>query len=99
MKGDKTRKDRTKEDRTKKRVLVLGGAGLVGCNLCSLLAEKGYQVTALDKNTHNLRVLKKACPSVTIQEIDLTVASEDHIESFIKEADVVVQLQAQIMSP
>lgn len=80
----------------KKNILVLGGAGLVGSNLCCLLVEKGYSVTAIDKNTHNIKVLSQACNKVNTINLDITNKKE--LEPHIKNADVVVELQSQIMA-
>lgn len=79
-----------------KNILVLGGAGLVGSNLCCLLVEKGYDITAIDKNKHNLNILSQACKDVKTLNFDITNKKE--LEPYIKKADVVIQLQAQIMA-
>ncbi len=78
-----------------KHILLLGGAGLVGCNLACLLVSKGYRVTVVDRNVHNLRLLSDACPSITAVPMDIV---DSDILPYVQDADVVVQLQAQIMS-
>ena len=78
-----------------KKIILPGGARLVGQNLVARLKAKGYNnIIVLDKHRHNLAVLKQVQPDITAEYADLSV-SGDWLHHF-KEADVVVMLQAQI---
>ncbi len=77
------------------KIVLPGGAGLVGCNLVARLKDRGYtNITVLDKHQANLSALKELHPDVTAQYVDLSIPGAwlQHIDN----ADVVVLLQAQI---
>lgn len=77
------------------KIVVPGGAGLVGQNLITLLKERGYRnLVVLDKNEANLSILRSLHPEVVAVHADLAESGpwERHFEN----ADVVVMLQAQI---
>src|SRR4051812_28218193 len=77
------------------KIVLPGGAGLVGQNLVRRLREKGYaNIVVLDKNQTGLLALKKANPDATVQYADLSTPG-DWRKHFIG-ADTVVMLQAQI---
>jgi nucleoside-diphosphate-sugar epimerase len=77
------------------KIVLPGGAGLVGQNLVARLKSKGYSnIVVIDKHEKNLEVLKKVQPDVEVIFADLSKAG-DWQEEF-KDADVVVMLQAQI---
>jgi len=77
------------------KIILPGGAGLVGQNLVALLIAKGYtNIIVLDKHQSNLNVLRKVQPSIEAEYADLAEPGE-WINQF-KGADVVVMLQAQI---
>jgi len=77
------------------KIILPGGAGLVGQNLVALLIAKGYtNIIVLDKHQSNLNVLRKVQPSISAEYADLAEPGE-WINQF-KGADVVVMLQAQI---
>ena len=43
-----------------KKILVTGGAGYIGSNICNLLIEKGYAVTIVDNlSTANKKLVHK----------------------------------------
>jgi nucleoside-diphosphate-sugar epimerase len=78
-----------------KKIVLPGGAGLVGQNLVARLKAKGYSnIVVIDKHKANLAVLKKVQPDVVTHFADLSVPGDwtKHFEG----ADVVVMLQAQI---
>lgn len=84
----------TQLDKTIKIVLP-GGAGLVGQNLVARLRDRGYHnIIVLDKHRANLAVLQRVQPDLSCDYADLAQpgAWQQHISS----ADVVVMLQAQI---
>src|ERR1035437_16987 len=77
------------------KILLPGGAGLVGQNLVARLKAKGYtNIVVLDKHCANLAVLKQVQPDITVEYADLAEPGDwrRHFES----AEVVVMLQAQI---
>jgi nucleoside-diphosphate-sugar epimerase len=81
--------------KTKSKILLPGGAGLVGQNLVVQLKEKGYtNITVIDKHHDNIQVLKQIHPDINVIEADL--AESGSWESAFENADMVVMLQAQI---
>lgn len=77
------------------KILLPGGAGLVGQNLVVRLREKGYNnIIVLDKHHANLNVLKQICPDITTVEADLSKSGA--WQNYFENADTVVMLQAQI---
>jgi nucleoside-diphosphate-sugar epimerase len=77
------------------KILLPGGAGLVGQNLVARLIEKGYtNIVVLDKHRPNLSILQKIQPTITTEFADL--AEPGTWQRHIRDADVVVMLQAQI---
>ncbi len=77
------------------KIILPGGAGLVGQNLVARLKAKGYNnIVVLDKRQANLAVLKQVQPDVTVEYADLAEPG-DWLRHFA-EAKVVVMLQAQI---
>jgi nucleoside-diphosphate-sugar epimerase len=77
------------------KILLPGGAGLVGQNLVVQLKERGYKnLTVIDKHHENIQVFKQVHPDIKVIEADLAEAGswKDAFES----ADIVVMLQAQI---
>lgn len=77
------------------RIVLPGGAGLVGQNLAVRLVELGYSdIVVIDKHHNNLLSLKQMLPDVTVVEADLSARGEWQ-KQFV-ECCVVVMLQAQI---
>lgn len=82
-------------DDSRKKIVLPGGAGLVGQNLIVRLREQGYSnIVVLDKHRANLAVLNKVHAGVTAEYADLSAPGEWQRHFF--GADVVVMLQAQI---
>ena len=78
-----------------KKIVLPGGAGLVGQNLVARLMAKGYtNIVVLDKHRANLAVLKQVQPDISVEYADLAEPG-DWQRHFVG-ADVVVMLQAQI---
>jgi len=78
-----------------KRVILTGGAGLVGQNLVQRLIAQGYKdIIVLDKHAKNLQTLKNIYPSVKSHLVDL--AELGQWEQYFSGASVVVMLHAQI---
>lgn len=88
-------KDMSKLSGRAKKILIPGGAGLVGQNLIPRLKAQGYtNIVVLDKHVYNLGVLRKMHPNIVAELVDLAMPGSwyDHF----READTVVTLQAQI---
>ena len=77
------------------KIVLPGGAGLVGQNLVARLKANGYtNIIVIDKHKENLEVLRLAHPSIEAHFANLSRLGEwtNHFE----DAEVVVMLQAQI---
>jgi len=78
-----------------KKIILPGGAGLVGQNLVARLKAKGFtDIVVLDKHRVNLAVLKQVQPDIMVEYADL--AEPGDWQRHFAGADVVVMLQAQI---
>jgi len=79
------------------KILLPGGAGLVGQNLIVKLKKNGYKnITVIDKHSANVKILKKMHADIEIIEDDLSRLGK--WQKSLESADVVVMLQAQIGS-
>lgn len=77
------------------KVVLLGGAGLVGQNLVVLLKDEGFRnLTIVDKHTANIAVLRKLHPELAVVEADM--ATPGVWQDALAGARAVVMLQAQI---
>lgn len=77
------------------KILLPGGAGLVGQNLIVRLKEQGYtDISVIDKHESNIEILRQMHPDITIVSADL--AEEGSWHEYFEGADSVVMLQAQI---
>lgn len=77
------------------KIVLPGGAGLVGQNLVACLKTNGYtNIVVIDKHRANLEILKQLHPEVTTYFADLSVAGE--WSKLFESASTVVMLQAQI---
>ena len=77
------------------KIILPGGAGLVGQNLVARLKAKGYtNLVVLDKHRANLEVLRRMHPELVIEYADL--AERGEWEHHFADARAVVMLQAQI---
>jgi nucleoside-diphosphate-sugar epimerase len=77
------------------KIILPGGAGLVGQNLVVLLKQlKFTNIVVLDKHKTNLAILQKHHPDIICEYADLAELGswQEHFAA----ADVVVMLQAQI---
>jgi nucleoside-diphosphate-sugar epimerase len=81
--------------RRHERIVLTGGAGLIGQNLVVALLDAGFEnITVIDKGRGNLAILRKLHPGVSTAEADL--ADTGAWCELLREADVVVMLHAQI---
>jgi nucleoside-diphosphate-sugar epimerase len=77
------------------KIVIPGGAGLVGQNLIVRLKQRGYvNLVVLDKHAANLAILRRQHPDIVAEEVDL--ANAGVWGRHFSEASVVVMLQAQI---
>lgn len=76
------------------KVVITGGAGLVGQNLLVKLAGQCNSICVIDKSAHNLAIAENLHPEVSFVEADL--AQLGSWRTRIEEADIVVMLHAQI---
>lgn len=77
------------------KIIIPGGAGLVGQNTVTDLINQGYtNLVVLDKHKKNVEILKSMHPNITVECVDL--ADEGPWERHFENAEIVVQLQAQI---
>lgn len=78
-----------------RKIVLPGGAGLVGQNLVARLRAKGYSdIVVIDKHKENLATLKSVQPDVVVELADLSKPGD--WQRHFEEAAVVVMLQAQI---
>jgi nucleoside-diphosphate-sugar epimerase len=77
------------------KIVLFGGAGLLGQNLILLLEQQGHDnLVVIDKHAANLDVVRQLHPKVTAIEADMAEAGE--WQNAVRAASVVVMLQAQI---
>lgn len=78
-----------------RKIILTGGAGLVGQNLILMLKQKGYErLVCIDKSTANNTVIRKLHPDITVIDADLAECGEWERE--FQDAGALVLLQAQI---
>ncbi len=76
----------------KKRVLLTGGAGFIGSNLCRKLLKKKYKVTVID----NLSMGKKKNLPQGVKFIKKNILNYKSCESACKNIDIVIHLAAKV---
>lgn len=77
------------------KIVLPGGAGLVGQNLVAHLKDHGYRnLVVLDKHRTNLEILRTLHPDILVEYADL--AEPGSWDKYFEGANVVVMLQAQI---
>ena len=78
-----------------RKIILPGGAGLVGQNLVARLMARGYRnIVVLDKHRANLDVLRRVQPDITVEYADLAEPGE--WSRHFTDGSTVVMLQAQI---
>lgn len=79
------------------RIVVTGGAGLVGQNLVPRLKAAGFtDIVVVDKAEHNAGVLRDLHPDVRVIVADLAESGDDAWEEALVGADALVHAHAQI---
>lgn len=77
------------------KIILPGGAGLVGQNLVARLKAKGYtDIVVLDKHADNVKVLRRMHPDVLTECVNLSEPGP--WQAHFAQAGAVVMLQAQI---
>ena len=80
---------------TDKRIVITGGAGLVGQNLVPRLVGRGCtQITAIDKHLANTAILERTHPDAHVLRADL--ALDEGWEQALAQCDALVIGHAQI---
>lgn len=80
---------------TSSKIILAGGAGLVGQNLVIRLKNSGHSdIVVIDKHRHNLDILRRTFPGITTIHADL--AEPGAWQASFADAKAVVMLQAQI---
>lgn len=91
-----------------KKVLVTGGAGLIGSACCELFSKKGWDVISVDNDTRQKIFGKEASTQANVKEdkyferIDyrsFDIRDEAGMEKTVKEVDAIVHLAAQPSHP
>ena len=78
-----------------RKIIITGGAGLIGQNLVALLSKrKDQEIVVLDKHSANIAALSSRHPEITTLNVDLSVYG-DWVEYF-RDTDVVVIAHAEI---
>ncbi len=78
------------------KVLITGGAGFVGANLCRVLLEKGYQITVLD----NLSTGRKSyLDGLFLTFVEGDIRDRDKLAELVPGHEGVVHLAAQAGVP
>ncbi len=86
MQGDQQAQD---------KIVLFGGAGLVGQNLVVLLKQQGHrQIVVVDKHSSNIAILHRLHPDVSAIEAD--IAEPGAWQNATQGAAAAVMLQAQI---
>ena len=90
------------------RILVTGGAGLIGTACCGLFAGKGHDVVSVDNNMRKSVFGEEADNLVNVEEEKLgknvefaqaDIRDKEVMSKIIKRADAVVHLAAQPSHP
>ena len=71
---------------TQKKIILPGGAGLVGQNLVARLKDRGYRnIIVLDKHPTNVDILRRIQPDITVEQINLSLSGDWTQHFFTKE--------------
>lgn len=76
------------------RVLVTGGAGFIGSNACNILANEGFEVTALD----NLTLGRRDNLSASVNFVEGNCAVQDDLER-VGPVEYIIHLAASSSAP
>ncbi len=77
------------------KIIITGGAGLLGQNLVFKLKERAcYSIVCIDKSLANSMILRELHPDIEVIVADL--ARDDGWQHVLKDCDALVQAHAQI---
>ncbi len=82
----------------RKRVLVTGGAGFIGCHVAGALLSEGYQVRVLDSLIEQVHARGAALHPV-LDEVELIradIRDFDRVAASLEDVDLVVHLAAEV---
>jgi len=90
------------------KILVTGGAGLIGSACCTLFAGKRHKVISVDNNARKRIFGEEADTSINVEEnqlkrsvefVEADIRDKEVMSRIIKEVDAVVHLAAQPSHP
>lgn len=92
------------------KVLITGGAGLIGSACCKLFSEKGWQIISVDNNMRQTIFGKDADTFINLKEhslhndpnvtlIESDIREKEVMKKAIKEVDAIVHCAAQPSHP
>src|SRR5262249_8059852 len=77
------------------RVVVTGGAGFIGSNLCDALLSAGHGVTAIDNfSTGRRQFVAAACALPEFELVELDLMEGDRLADVVAGSDAVIHLAA-----
>jgi UDP-glucose 4-epimerase len=80
-----------------KRVLVTGGAGVIGSHLADTLLDKGYHVTVIDNlSTGNIDNIEHNIGNANFQFLNNTIMNELLMEELVRDCTVIYHLAASV---
>jgi UDP-glucose 4-epimerase len=77
------------------KLVVTGGAGFIGSNLCDALLSAGHSVTAIDNfSTGRRQFVAAACASREFELVELDLMQVDRLADVVAGSDAVIHLAA-----
>ena len=80
------------------RIAITGGAGYIGCRLCTYFVSKGYTVDCIDWLAQGIEPVLNLIDNEKFNLHNLDICSQE-VENIIKSADAVIHLAGIIGYP